>query len=149
MEHAVGCIARLVRVMLGPTAIASRKLAWGRNLCILGVDMLVSRVSCRCRPSPEKCKRWAEIMEAALESGSLKPGAASKLAGKLVWACQCLFKKCGRAMLRPLYDQQKNKSGRIDPKLRRALAWWVKVLRSGVTEEKRWQSSEKGNRHNA
>jgi hypothetical protein len=37
MEHALQCLARLIRVLLGPTAVALNKLACGRTLDVLGV----------------------------------------------------------------------------------------------------------------
>lgn len=37
MEHALQCLARLIRVLLGPTAVADKKLACGKCLDILGV----------------------------------------------------------------------------------------------------------------
>ena len=40
MEHALQCLARLIRVLLGPTAVAVNKLACGRTLDVLGVDAL-------------------------------------------------------------------------------------------------------------
>ena len=41
MQHALECIARLIRVLLGPTAVAEDKLACGMRLDVLGV-----RVAC-------------------------------------------------------------------------------------------------------
>ena len=37
MEHALQCLARLIRALLGPTAVALNKLACGRTLDVLGV----------------------------------------------------------------------------------------------------------------
>ncbi len=37
MEHALQCLARLIRVLLGPTAVANKKLACGVSLDVLGV----------------------------------------------------------------------------------------------------------------
>ena len=37
MQHALECVARLIRVLLGPTAVAEDKLACGMRLDVLGV----------------------------------------------------------------------------------------------------------------
>ena len=39
VAHATDCIARLVRLLLGSTAIADRKLEYGASLVILGVRL--------------------------------------------------------------------------------------------------------------
>jgi len=39
MEHALQCLARLIRALLGPTAVAANKLACGRTLEVLGVGL--------------------------------------------------------------------------------------------------------------
>ena len=42
-EHAMNCMARLVRVLLGETAISEKKLESGPSLVVLGVKV---RVTC-------------------------------------------------------------------------------------------------------
>ena len=47
MQHSLECFARLVRLLLGSTAIAEAKMDCGKELCILGVFMVVSlRLRC-------------------------------------------------------------------------------------------------------
>ena len=41
-----------------------------------------------------------QTLRAALETGKLPAGAASKLVGKLSWAASAMFRKVGRSMLR-------------------------------------------------
>jgi len=41
MEHALQCLARLIRLLLGPTAVAADKLACGKKLDVLGVRRVV------------------------------------------------------------------------------------------------------------
>ena len=41
MKHALQCLARLIRVLLGPTAVADEKLAYGKSLDVLGVSMML------------------------------------------------------------------------------------------------------------
>ena len=54
MKHAMLCFARLVRVLLGVSAIADKKLACGLSLGILGVDIVLSAHGFTCRPSKDK-----------------------------------------------------------------------------------------------
>ena len=59
VEHAMQCVARLTRAILGKTSIADKKLASGRcGLEILGVDMKLSAVGFQCRPSQRKVEAW-------------------------------------------------------------------------------------------
>ena len=44
-EHAMMCMARLVRVLLGESAISARKLDYGPSLTILGVDVCLFAVT--------------------------------------------------------------------------------------------------------
>ena len=39
LQHGMGCFARLVRALLGPSAIAADKLECGRSLVVLGVQL--------------------------------------------------------------------------------------------------------------
>ena len=66
MEHAMRCIARLIRLLLGPTAVAEKKLACGKSLGILGVRHLTcsfDSLQARARTQSHKsvryvCVRW-------------------------------------------------------------------------------------------
>jgi hypothetical protein len=40
MEHALSCLARLIRILLGPSAVADKKLECGHELIVLGVSVL-------------------------------------------------------------------------------------------------------------
>jgi hypothetical protein len=68
----------------------------------------------------------------------LPPGAASKLASRLVWGGSKLFQRLGRAMLRPIFDQKKARDGATDRELLRALQWWQRVLRSDISQKRLW-----------
>ena len=54
LEHAMQCFARLVRVLLGQSALAEKKLECGLSLCILGVDVSLSSFGVTCRPAKDK-----------------------------------------------------------------------------------------------
>jgi len=127
-----------VRLLFGQSALADRKLDYGASLIVLGVEIMLSSVGFECRPAEQKVRKWLQCIYAALISGVLAPGDASKLAGKLQWACQHMFHKLGRAMLRPLYDQIRRRTGKVDAELRAVLVWWANILSSNMVELRRW-----------
>ena len=92
------CVARMIKLVLGPDAVAPDKCDFGRSLCVLGVRFEMDPQGFRCLPDCSKARRWCVLLEKA--RARLPPGDASKLAGKLSWACSALFRKLGRAMLR-------------------------------------------------
>jgi hypothetical protein len=61
-----------------------------------------------------------------------------KLAGKLAWGVTKLFKHFGRAMLRPIFDQQSKRCGIIDFELERCLRWWIGILENQIAECRLW-----------
>ena len=75
------CFARLVRLLLGPDAIAEKKLEHGVSLVVLGIKIKLSKKGMKCRPAGSKTTKWLQTIDAALESGKLCAGSASKLAG--------------------------------------------------------------------
>ncbi len=107
----------------------------------------------KCKPTRRKIKEWRKMIEMALHEDRLAPGMASKLAGKLAWGASNLFRcvlsvvrcgvswhcsghpfarKLGRAMLRPIFDQKSRRDGKMSPELRRALVWWLQILRADL-----------------
>ena len=57
---------------------------------------------------------------------------AAEQAGRLNWACNTLFGRCGRTFLAPILRRATNKDPRwaINARMRRALSWWLAWLRS-------------------
>ena len=96
-------IARLVRCLLGRTAISEKKLSHGNPLVILGIETRILRDGIFWRPDAEKVQKWCARIQAALTVDCLYGGESSKLAGGLQWAGQRNFKRLGRCMLTPLY----------------------------------------------
>ena len=45
-------------------------------------------------------------------------------------------------MIRPIYDQKTRRDGKVSPELRRALAWWVAVLKCGLAERRSWNVTQ-------
>ena len=138
MEHSMLCFARLVRLLLGPSAVAANKLEFGRKLCILGVDVALAATGVTMRPSPDKVQKWQWSISKAIETKHLSRGDASKLAGRLAWGGSHLFRKIGRAMLRPIFDQTERRRGTVAAELLRALAWWSEVLSAELCEKRPW-----------
>jgi len=86
MQHAMLCVARLVRLLLGPEAIDNKKLHFGTSLDVLGMSCMLDRNGLCLRPAADKKKKCLETVLGALESGVLHAGCAQKLAGRLSWA---------------------------------------------------------------
>ena len=142
-EHAMLCFARVVRAVLGKTAIAADKLMFGPTLEVLGVTIKLSLDRFTMSPCEKKLMKSLVVMRAALaEGGVLMRGCASKLAGRLQWSCQYLFHRLGRAMLQPIFAQCHANDQSVGSALRLALLWWCKVLEFGIVEERFWNYSE-------
>ena len=161
MELAMHTFARLVRLLLGPTAIAESKLECAAELIVLGVELKMRPSGCICRPSASKMLKYVNcdtqcgarrmfllvclgrciaVIEEALQSGKLFGGCAQKLAGRLNWAVQYLFQRLGRAMLKPIYKQRFSTNGDMSPALGSALKWWLWVLKQDIVQEKLWKT---------
>ena len=93
IEQAMQLLARLVRMLLGDSAIAERKLECGTFLTVLGIKVSPSAKGVRFELDPAKRTKWLEQIEQALASGHLDAGSSTKLAGRLSWSTQHLFKK--------------------------------------------------------
>ena len=141
MEHCLGCVARLVRILLGPGSLADHKMVWGSSLVALGVFISPRADGLHCWPSADKVKKWLKAIDVALLRKHLAPGDASKMAGRLAWGGSHLFRQLGRAMLRPLFDLRANRCVGWNIDLERALHWWKQVLELGITESKEWVTS--------
>ena len=138
-EHAMMSLARLVRAIFGESAVAKHKLGFGASLVALGVLITPKEHSFRCELAPEKAAKCIEAIEKALMSGEMFPGTARKLAGRLSWASQFMFRRLGRAMLHPLFQRAHSSEYSEDEPLWIALNWWLRVLKQGVVEEYPWQ----------
>ena len=136
--HALHCVARLVRCMLGPEAIAPAKMGWGLQLQVLGLNVSADRQGFSCEPSADKVVKWRSRIYSALNSNSLRPGDASKLAGALRWASTNMFHRLGRATIVPLYRQAKQSRANVSAPLRDALRWWDEVLALELHEKRQW-----------
>ena len=140
-EHALECLERLIKVLLGPDAIAKDKSSSGPKLVILGVEIELAACGFWLRPESKKAVKWIACMRRVLRERHLSMGEAKKLSGRLTWSCSHQFKRLGRAMIRPIYDQCSRRDGMIDVELLRALTWWVDALQMKIAELRPWVSS--------
>ena len=102
------------------------------------VNIRMSKKGYKCMPQASKVERWTREIEEVLASGRLWPGAASKLAGRLSWGSSAMFRKLGRAMLRPIHDQKSRRDGHMSEELKASLHWWHEVLQSSLCERRAW-----------
>ena len=132
-------LARLVRVVLGSSAVANRKLETGNPLVLLGVLVETNLVGATYVPPPEKLSEWILLIKYYLQLGILGSGEASKLAGRLNWASQEIFDKLGRALLVPIYAHMRSRSSVIGWELKLALRWWLQTLERGMCQVRVWK----------
>ena len=138
VQHAMGVVARLIRALLGETAVAPKKLECGKALVILGLSVRADWRGFHCTPDEAKRRKWKAKLEEALRTGVLQPGACSKLAGALSWAAANAFHRLGRAMLRPLFCHAKGRRPGVRRELELALRWWLHVLDYDLHQERPW-----------
>ena len=136
VAHAKQLIARLVRCLLGRTAISDKKMDHGNPLVILGVEAKILEEGMRCRPSRDKAEKWSLHLQTAKSAKKLYSGEASKVCGRLQWAASRTFKRIGRAMLRPFFAQIRRRLPDVDPQLDLAMDWWIEVLQKGISERR-------------
>ena len=73
-EHALGCLVRLVRALLGPSALAEHKKECGNPLVILGLRIKLSPAGMRATPSDDKAKKWLCRIAEAIRADKLTAG---------------------------------------------------------------------------
>ena len=137
-EAAMQSFARLVRLCLGPSAVADRKLECGNPLVVLGVECTLDSIDATFWPSPDKVQKWIATIVRILLDMCMTSGEASKLAGQLQWAAQSTFSRLGRAMLRPIIEHIRARSSTVLPQLALALNWWLEVLELGLKTTRSW-----------
>ena len=135
------CFVRLVRILFGKSAISDKKLETGNPLIVLGIEISLSASGANFRPAVDKKLKWSAKMRSALDEGKLCSGEASKLSGALQWAAQHLFRRLGRAMIRPIIKQAYSSSSKLSKELIWALKWWLEVLEMDIVEQRQWSDS--------
>ena len=76
--------------------------------------------------SENQRRKYVELLKRYLERGELLRPQASQLAGRLNWACNALFGRCGRAFLSPILSRACHREARpeLNGGLVEALSWW-------------------------
>ena len=74
----------------------------------------------------------------AIRTGHLDGVGASKLAGRLSFATLHLFRRLGRAMIKPIFAQCGTGTGHVGAQLLEALHWWCRVLAFEIAELCPW-----------
>ena len=143
MRHGMDTFARLIRLLLGATAVSERKLECGHELVVLGILVQPSCDGVLFQLCPVKAAKWLATLDAAIERNHLDSGEAQKLSGRLMWATQALFHRVGRAMIKSIFAQCRSSTGSVGPRLKRALLWWQSVLRMRVAEMRAWNFDER------
>ena len=140
-QNAAGAMmlfARLVRLCLGLSSVADRKLECGNPLVVLGVECALGNRGVTFWPSADKVQKWIGTMVRILADMRMTGGEASKLSGQLQWASQSTFSKLGRALLRPIIDHIHARSSTVTPQLATALTWWLDVLQLDLRTTRSW-----------
>ena len=122
-------------------------MAHGATLDLLGLTVTFDHSGFILRPMQDKILKWSKRISDALESGSLAPGQASKLAGALSWAAQHSFHRIGRALLRPLFIHANQARARTPEHVRLCLEWWKEVLLLDLEEKQCWSQDRRGAAH--
>ena len=137
VEVALECAADVMRAILGEQSLSPSKIAWGNPLNLLGFSVQAFPTFAKFELSEDKRLKWLCSINEALESGVLSSNQAAQLGGRLAFAGTFLFRRLGRAMLRPLFAQQHKPThgGIINRQMRMALAWWSRALSERCCEE--------------
>ena len=124
--------------MLGDDAVSPDKCGFGNPLSILGMSVEFQNTVIKIWPVPEKVTKWRTQINRAQSDRRLSAYEAAKLGGRLSFAAQNVFSRLGRAMVRPLFQQQYDAlpGGALRPTLSSALSWWDAVLAGGVGHER-------------
>ena len=56
VEHALGCAVRVIRTLLGPSAVDDSKVAFGMSLSVLGCTLESDKDGFRCFPTADKVR---------------------------------------------------------------------------------------------
>jgi hypothetical protein len=137
--HALEVFVRLVRALMGTSAIENRKCDHGNPMAILGVSVCVTQFGFTFVPDEAKVTKWSRQIAEALRTSRLTGGEASKLSGRLSWASQHIFRRVGRALLYPIYKQKRARHSTINDELRLALTWWLTALQCRKCELRVWR----------
>ena len=136
IEQCRDCVVRLVRALLGPTSVSDKKVCSGLPLEVLGVVVDADDQGMSFWPSADKVSKWSAQIAGALDAKHLSNGDCKKLAGRLSWSAQHVFRRLGRALLRPLYNPSRGITWTL--KIESSLQWWLEVLDLRLQQKVPW-----------
>ena len=136
-EHTTVCIKTIIDTIMGTGTAAEDKLLWGNPLTILGIDVKYHRGCIRACVEKEKANKWWAELSEAVKTKKMSKREAERSAGRLAFATQWTFRRMGRAMIRPFYQQAKRPlPGSVaSNRLISASKWWMRVLEERITQE--------------
>ncbi|CAE7942989.1 URC1 [Symbiodinium sp. KB8] len=129
--------AEAVHFILG-ALFDEKKLQLSVAPVILGVTFNLEQLVLEIKE--QRKQELLDTIDSVLESGTLDPGLAGKLKGKLMFGASQLWGKVGRAFFRPLSERQYMKdlhSDRMDlnPAIVRSLKYWRRLIQFGPARE--------------
>jgi hypothetical protein len=92
------------------------------------VTILVESSQVRWRIDPLKSQRWLDMLQKILDSRTLDPVLALRMAGRLGAALVMDKNKNGRAYIKPFFAQAYDPLPSISAHLQRACEWWINYL---------------------
>ncbi|CAE7374222.1 unnamed protein product, partial [Symbiodinium necroappetens] len=129
--------AEIVHFILG-ALFDEKKLQLSVAPVILGVTFNLEELVLEIKE--QRKQELRDTIDSVLESGTLDPGLAGKLKGKLMFGASQLWGKVGRAFFRPLSERQYMKDlhgDRMDlnPAIVRSLKYWRRLIQFGPPRE--------------
>jgi hypothetical protein len=128
---------------LGEGSLSAKKLQYGNPLTILGFDVSLANNYVLFQLNEEKRLGWLGQLRHYRETAKMSQDEAAQMSGRLSFASEFLFRRLGRAMLRPLFAQKGTRDGRVHGNLEVALAWWEDALANHDAEE-HWFEDDSG-----
>ena len=106
------------------------KFNHGTALLYLGMELRFSHDGILFVISENRRRKYVALLQRYLDRDELLRPQAAQLAGRLNWACNALFGRCGRAFLSPILARAAHREARpaLNRDLRGALQWWQRWL---------------------
>jgi hypothetical protein len=143
LERALGCVANIFTAILGEGSLSAKKLQYGNPLTILGFDVSLAHNYILFQLNELKRQAWLEQVRGFRRTATMSQDDAAQLSGRLSFASEFLFRRLGRAMLRPIFAQKSSRDGLVHGNLDAALAWWEEALVWHDAEE-HWFEEDRG-----
>ena len=135
IDQTLEYLARIFKAVMGEGSLSPKKLLTGNPLTILGFDVHLGCGFAMFKLNELKRVAWLEKIKTFRLCGQMLPSEAAVMAGRLSFASEFLFRRLGRAMLRPIFAQKANQSGVVNGTLDTALRWWQDVLEEECAEQ--------------